>query len=94
MRFFQAVSQQGKPNCKYQKLLIRGDSEGAIKFWDVPDVSNNQLAQIKQEEFNNPPALPPTYQTTMSGVWAEMIPPPAGILDQLVITNTNSKLIF
>ncbi|XP_059484205.1 WD repeat-containing protein 7 isoform X1 [Neocloeon triangulifer] len=83
MRFFQAVSQQGKPTCKYQKLLIRGDSEGAIKFWDVPDVSNNQLAQIKQEDFNKPPALPPTHHITISEVWSDMKPAPAGIVDQL-----------
>lgn len=53
MQFFQAV--QARPSFKYQRLLLRGDSEGGIKVWAIPDVSNSQLAQIQQEDFKKPP---------------------------------------
>ena len=37
------------------KYLIRGDSEGSVLIWNIPEVTNSQLAQIKQEEFVKPP---------------------------------------
>jgi hypothetical protein len=65
------------------KYLIRGDSEGCVLIWNIPEVSNSQLAQIKQEDFSKPPAMPPTILTSLVKAWAEMKPPPVGILDQL-----------
>jgi hypothetical protein len=37
------------------KYLIRGDSEGCVLIWNIPEVTNSQLAQIKQEDFAKPP---------------------------------------
>jgi len=48
---YHVVSRQGK----MYKYLIRGDSEGYVLIWNIPEVSNSQLAQIKQEDFLKPP---------------------------------------
>lgn len=50
---FHVVSRLGR----LTKLLIRGDSEGQVIVWTIPDVTNNQLAQIKQEDFKLPPGI-------------------------------------
>ena len=50
MRYHE-VSRSGK----VQKYLLRGDSDGAVVVWSIPEVTNSQLAQIKQEEFDKPP---------------------------------------
>ncbi|PNF24262.1 WD repeat-containing protein 7, partial [Cryptotermes secundus] len=76
---YHVVSRQGK----MYKYLIRGDSEGCVLVWNIPEVTNGQLAQIKQEDFAKPPAIPPTVLTSLVKAWAEMKPPPVGILDQL-----------
>jgi hypothetical protein len=48
---YHVVSRQGK----MYKYLIRGDSEGCVLVWNIPEVTNSQLAQIKQEDFAKPP---------------------------------------
>lgn len=37
------------------KYLLRGDSQGRIHIWNVPNVTTNQLAQLQQEKFDKPP---------------------------------------
>ncbi|XP_067003219.2 WD repeat-containing protein 7 isoform X2 [Anabrus simplex] len=76
---FHLVSRQGK----MLKYLVRGDSEGCVLVWSIPDVTNSHLAQIKQEEFSKPPGIPPMVSTSLTKAWAEMSPPPVGVLDQL-----------
>lgn len=64
-----------------QKYLLRGDSEGVIMLWTVPEITSPQLTQISQNE--NPPMLPPTLKTSITAAWEAMKPSPVGILDQL-----------
>ncbi|XP_075211701.1 WD repeat-containing protein Rbcn-3B isoform X3 [Lycorma delicatula] len=75
MKFFE--------NPTHGKLLLRGDSEGIVMIWTVPDISSSQLAQIKQEDFVKPPGVPPFISTSLTQAWAAMKPSPVGILDQL-----------
>lgn len=35
-------------------LLIRADSEGSVIVWCVPQVSNSQLSQIRQQPTSTP----------------------------------------
>ncbi|KAK7866525.1 hypothetical protein R5R35_002482 [Gryllus longicercus] len=76
---FHLVSRGGR----FLKYLLRGDSEGQVLAWAVPDVSGSQLAQLRQEEFARPPGMPPMVTTSLTKAWADMKPPPVGILDQL-----------
>jgi hypothetical protein len=57
---YHVVSRQGK----MYKYLIRGDSEGCVLIWNIPEVTNSQLAQIKQEDFAKPPG-----EFHSSGYW-------------------------
>ncbi|XP_014253384.1 WD repeat-containing protein 7 isoform X2 [Cimex lectularius] len=64
-------------------ILIRADSEGSVIVWAVPQITNAQLAQIRQQPPNNPTAMGPIISTSIAESWAAMKPPPVGILDQL-----------
>uniref|UniRef100_A0A1B6MPX3 WD repeat-containing protein 7 n=1 Tax=Graphocephala atropunctata TaxID=36148 RepID=A0A1B6MPX3_9HEMI len=68
---------------QHGKLLLRGDSEGSIMVWQVPDVTDSQLTQIKQGNTNKPTETHPMMETSLTAAWANMKPPPVGILDQL-----------
>lgn len=35
---------------QHGKILIRGDSEGAINIWKIPDLSPAQLSVIKEND--------------------------------------------
>ncbi|XP_011310240.1 WD repeat-containing protein 7 isoform X6 [Fopius arisanus] len=68
---------------KTVKYLLRGDSEGVVILWSVPEVTSQQLLQITQNDKLNPPTLAPTIKTSLETAWEDMKPPPVGILDQL-----------
>ncbi|KAG8267844.1 WD repeat-containing protein 7 [Homalodisca vitripennis] len=76
--FFMESQQHGK-------LLLRGDSEGSIMVWQVPEVTDTQLAQIKQGNTDKPTSMGPKMETSLTAAWANMKPPPVGILDQLLV---------
>jgi len=68
---------------KTLKYLLRGDSEGVVILWAVPDMTTQQLAQICQNDGSSPPTLSPIIKTSLTAAWDAMKPPPVGILDQL-----------
>ncbi|CRK92914.1 CLUMA_CG006350, isoform A [Clunio marinus] len=65
-----------------QKYLLRGDFEGFINMWAVPDFS---LEEIKSFQTSNATVkvLQNTITTSLEQAWSLMDPPPVGILDQL-----------
>ncbi|XP_052868793.1 WD repeat-containing protein 7 [Anopheles cruzii] len=67
---------------KTQKYLLRGDSEGYVNIWDVPDITLEQIKQI-QNQKQHPATLEATICTSLLEAWNKMNPLPAGILDQL-----------
>lgn len=73
------TQKQGKI-CRY---LLRGDSEGTVIIWTIPEVSNAQLLQIQQEVVVKPVQMTATLTTSLAHAWASVIPNPVGILDQL-----------
>ncbi|KAL2731518.1 WD repeat-containing protein 7 isoform X1 [Vespula maculifrons] len=68
---------------KTLKYLLRGDSEGVVVLWKVPELTAQQLAQICQNDGSSTPTLSPTVKTSLTAAWEAMKPPPVGILDQL-----------
>ena len=38
-----------------RKILMRGDAEGRIVTWAIPDMTKNQIGMLRQEEFAKPP---------------------------------------
>ncbi|XP_014203336.1 WD repeat-containing protein 7 isoform X3 [Copidosoma floridanum] len=67
---------------KTVKYLLRGDSEGVVMLWTVPEMTGQQLSQMNQIN-GSPPMLPPTLKTSLTLAWEAMKPSPVGILDQL-----------
>ncbi|XP_077293336.1 WD repeat-containing protein Rbcn-3B isoform X4 [Arctopsyche grandis] len=68
-------------------LLLRGDSEGVVSVWVVPE------AQPSTPPPQRPPAIAATINISLNLAWAEMNPGPVGILDQLNhIDETEIKL--
>ena len=65
-----------------QKFLLRGDSEGVVMLWTVPEISGQEMTQINQND-NTPPMLSPTLKTSLTTAWEVMKPSPVGIIDQL-----------
>lgn len=78
MRYI-TTQKQGK-TCRY---LLRGDSEGTVIIWTIPEVSNAQLQQIQQEAVVKPVQMTATLTTSLAQAWASVLPSPVGILDQL-----------
>ena len=68
---------------KSSKYLLRGDSEGVVVLWTVPDTLPQQVSHVNQNDGTSTPVLSPTVKTSLAAAWEAMKPPPVGILDQL-----------
>lgn len=80
---------EGKPPTYY---LLRGDSEGFISVWTVPDVPLDNISILQAKQMP-PRVLKPSVCTSLVEAWSMMDPPPVGILDQLArITDHPVKL--
>ena len=62
-------------------LLVRGDSEGQVTIWTLPQVSERQMTLVRQESFDRLPALPPKHSKSFSEVWKSLYEPAPGIID-------------
>lgn len=62
-------------------LLVRGDSEGKVTLWTLPQVSERQMTLVRQESFDRLPALPPKNSKSLTEVWKSLYEPPPGIID-------------
>lgn len=65
------------------RYLIRGDSEGYVLVWSIPDISTAQLEEIRKQKPLQPVVMTATLTTSLGKAWANMNPSPVGILDQL-----------
>ena len=67
------------------KYLIRGDSDGRISLWKVPETTECDSMQIKTENGQSAiTLLKPCSATSLKEIWADLNPRPAGVLDQLL----------
>jgi hypothetical protein len=64
------------------KFLLRGDSEGRVVVWQIPEVTSERLASLRASPA--PLSQEPLKVTSLAENWAAVKPPPVGILDQLV----------
>lgn len=63
------------------RMLVRGDSEGQVVIWSLPDVSERQMTLVRQESFDRLPVLQARSSSTLQGAWDSLCQPPPGILD-------------
>lgn len=78
MRFV-TTARQGKSF----RYLLRGDSEGYVLVWNIPDISAAQLSEIQHQKPPQPVQMTASLTTSLSQAWADMNPRPVGVLDQL-----------
>lgn len=65
------------------RYLLRGDSEGYVLVWNIPEISPAQLHEIQNQIPPQPVQMTATLTTSLTEAWASMVPSPVGILDQL-----------
>lgn len=68
---------------KYQRYLLRGDSEGYVTLWTIPDITIEDIRRLHVDQGQPAKQLVPTVCTSLSDAWELMNPSPVGILDQL-----------
>lgn len=78
MRF---VTTQRKNNS--YRYLLRGDSEGYVLVWNIPELSPAQLSEIQLQKPPQPLQMTANITTSLSDAWSSMKPNAVGILDQL-----------
>lgn len=66
------------------KVLVRGDSNGQIIVWNIPDVAGEQLNKIIQDKSAASLVHNPNLVYSLKTAWETMVPTPSGIFDQLV----------
>ncbi|XP_064472350.1 WD repeat-containing protein 7-like isoform X2 [Ornithodoros turicata] len=67
----------------FQRILLRGDSNGRVALWNIHDVSASDIARLKQEAAAAVLALGPTLTMSLQEAWNKMKPLPPGILDNM-----------
>nr|XP_037279261.1 LOW QUALITY PROTEIN: WD repeat-containing protein 7-like [Rhipicephalus microplus] len=65
----------------FQKMLLRGDSNGSIVVWNIVDGATCDVTRIRQNR--NVIQMNPFLSLALQDAWNEMKPPPPGILDKM-----------
>ena len=69
---------------KWLKYLMRGDADGRITLWKIPDTPECASMQLKTENGETMSVLKPAKVTSLNEIWADLNPKPAGVLNQLL----------
>ena len=64
---------------KWVKFLMRGDANGQLAVWKIPDTPECASMALKQESEKQLPLK----TTSLDEIWKEMVPSPPGVLSQL-----------
>ncbi|XP_057372178.1 WD repeat-containing protein 7-like isoform X1 [Daphnia carinata] len=72
-----------KEDGRLVKLLLRGDANGHVSVFTIPEVTDNQLEQIQQLDFDNPPNITSESCSSLSDSWMAIHPKPIGILSHM-----------
>ena len=68
---------------KWMKYLMRGDCDGKLSVWKIPDTPDCASMQLKHENGEPKAKLKPQLVTSLEEIWADLVPPPVGVLNQL-----------
>ncbi|XP_055385792.1 WD repeat-containing protein 7 [Condylostylus longicornis] len=71
-----------KANEKNVCYLLRGDSEGFVTVWTVPEISLTEILKMQSTKLE-PKLNKYAICTSLIEAWSLMRPPPIGILDQI-----------
>ena len=71
---------------KWMKYLLRGDADGRLAVWKIPDTPECAMMQLKRSEGggNGEVASHPLQSIcSLDEVWASLVPKPPGVLNQV-----------
>ena len=74
------------------KYLMRGDANGKIALWKIPDTPECASMQLKVESGEAMSTLGPNTATSLEEIWSGLDPTPAGVLNQLDNPETDAAL--
>ena len=74
------------------KYLMRGDANGKIALWKIPDTPECASMQLKVESGEALETLTPNTATSLEEIWSGLDPTPAGVLNQLDNPETDAAL--
>ena len=69
---------------KWWKYLMRGNADGRITLWKIPDTPECASMQLKTENGETMSVLKPAKVTSLNEIWTNLNPKPAGVLNQLL----------
>ncbi|XP_042906902.1 WD repeat-containing protein 7 isoform X2 [Parasteatoda tepidariorum] len=67
-----------------EKILLRGDSNGRVSFWNLPTIADADVKKIISDKVAPCPEHHPKSTISLQEAWDSMSPTPAGILDQML----------
>ena len=68
---------------KWMKYLLRGDCDGRLAVWKIPDTPECASLQLRHEQTQETFKLEPAVVTSLGEAWSVVKPPPVGVLNQL-----------
>ncbi|XP_059089612.1 WD repeat-containing protein 7-like [Tigriopus californicus] len=68
---------------KWMKYLIRGDCDGRLAVWKIPDTPDCASMQLKHETSADPISIKPVLVNSLEEIWRKVTPGPVGVLNQL-----------
>lgn len=61
-----------------EKLLVRGDCDGAVLLWRLMDIPQQQMKSLLSVTPVQPLVTKVTLHTSLHQAWATLDPPPVG----------------
>ncbi len=68
---------------KWMKYLMRGDCDGRLAVWKIPDTPECASMQLKHESSGDSCQLKPQLVWSLQDAWSQLLTTPVGVLNQL-----------
>ncbi len=76
---------------KWMKYLMRGDCDGRLTIWKIPDTPECASMQLKHEQTGQSEALKPQLVCGIEDKWQSLRPSPVGVLNQVRSSMVSGK---
>ncbi len=78
---------------KWMKYLMRGDCDGRLTIWKIPDTPECASMQLKHEQTGQSEALKPQLVCGIEDKWQSLRPSPVGVLNQVRFSLVSGKRV-
>lgn len=79
------------------KYLMRGDCNGCLSVWKIPDTPDCASMQLSTQQEGdgggggNVSSVTPQHSATLEEIWKRISPPPVGVLNQLDVEENEDE---